>query len=286
MTLSPQRLGVVLMIVAMLVFATQDALSRHLAAQSNTFTIVWIRYWVFVAFALALAARAQGGFGKAIATKHLGLQITRGVALVVQLCMLVQAFTLLGLSESHALFACYPLIVVALSGLFLRETVPLARWAAVALGLLGVLVILRPGAGVFSPAAFLVLGAAAIFAAYSVLTRHVGRDDSPTTSLFWTAIAGGAVMTLIGPFFWKPLAGWDWALMALLCVFGVTAHALLIKVYQLAEASSVQPFAYLQLLFATGLGIAFFGERPDAFTLVGAVVLIAAGLISIRIKSA
>jgi drug/metabolite transporter (DMT)-like permease len=286
MPANTQRLGIGLMIVAMFVFGTQDALSRHLAAESNTITIVWIRYWAFVVFVFALAAMAPGGFRAAVATKHLGLQITRGVALVVQLCMLVQAFTLVGLSESHALFACYPLIVVALSGLVLGEKVPLARWGAVALGLVGVLVILRPGAGVFAPEALLVLGAATIFAAYSVMTRRVGRDDAPTTSLFWTAVAGGVAMSVVAPFFWKPPTGWDWAWMALLCVLGITAHAMLIKVYRLAEANTVQPFAYLQLLFATGYGVLIFGERPDPWTALGAAILIGAGLMSLRIKSA
>lgn len=272
------RLGVLLMCIAMLVFATQDALSRHLAAQSNAVTVNWIRFAFFALVVMGLALRREGGMRALLATPTPGLQIARGVALVAQLCIFVYAFTMVGLAEAHAVFAVYPLIVVALSAILLKERVPLWRWLAVAIGLLGVLVLLRPGFGVMRIEAAAVLCGAGIFALYSIWTRKTARHDSPATNFAYVGLAGFAALSLAVPFFWKPLGGIDWLWMALLCILGVTAHGLLIKVYDLVEANVVQPLAYLQLVFATGFGVVIFGERPDLWTWIGTAILVGAGL--------
>jgi drug/metabolite transporter (DMT)-like permease len=278
MTSRNARLGVLLMMLAMFIFATQDALSRHLAGQSNAVTVNWIRFVFFMAFVLVLAARQPGGLRAVLATRAPVLQVARGIALVAQLSLFVTAFTILGLAESHAVFAVYPLIVIALSALMLGERVPPARWAAVGLGFVGVLVLLRPGTGALRWEASLVLAGAFIFALYSVWTRKVAQSDNAVTSLCYVGLVGCAALSLAVPFYFVPLAGTDWAWMTLLCVLGVTAHGLLIKVYDLVEANVVQPIAYLQLLFATAYGIVLFGERPDAWTWTGMAMLVAAGL--------
>ena len=125
--------------------------------------------------------------------------------------------------------------------------------------------------------ALLVLFGAAIFAIYSVLTRLVAKHDRPETSVAYVALIGFVALSLVVPFFWKPLPPQDWGWMALLCVFGSMAHGLLIKVYQLAEANVVQPLAYLQLAFATGYGVVLFGETPDLWTWIGMTILVLSG---------
>ncbi|MCI2399748.1 DMT family transporter [Aliiroseovarius subalbicans] len=275
------RLGIFLMIATTFVFAMQDGISRHLAGEYNVLMVVMIRYWFFAAFVIAITGRQTGGLRRAIATPQPVLQIFRGALLAAEICVTILAFTLLGLVESHAVFACYPLIVAALSGPVLGERVGWRRWVAIGVGLIGVLIILSPGFGVFSPAAIIPLIGALMFALYGLLTRYAARKDRTATSFFWTGVTGAVVMTAVGAFAWEPMIARDWAWMALLCVTGVLGHWLLIKCYEVAEASEVQPFAYLQLVFAAALGIAVFGEQIEANVVLGAVIVVVAGVFTL-----
>tara|TARA_B110000977_G_C11074399_1_gene490648 strand:+ start:541 stop:1416 length:876 start_codon:yes stop_codon:yes gene_type:complete len=275
------RLGIWLMCATSFVFAVQDGISRHLAAEYNVLMIVMIRYWFFAAFVIAIAIRTQGSIRVAAATSQPFLQITRGLLLAAEICVMVFAFVKLGLIESHAIFASYPLLVAALSGPILGETVGWRRWTAIAIGFVGVLVILQPGVGVFSPYAVIPLTSAILFAIYGLLTRYAARRDKAATSFFWTGVVGAIGMTCVGVWFWEPMIGPDWIWMGALCITGVTGHFLLIKTYEVAEASAVQPFAYLQLVFATSIGISIFGERLESNVTIGACIVVAAGLFTL-----
>jgi drug/metabolite transporter (DMT)-like permease len=278
------RSGIGLMVLAMIVFGAQDALSRHLAARYGIVLVLTIRFWFFALFVLALSARAEGGLRAVAATRRPALQVLRGLTLVVQLVLLIEGFVRIGLVESHAIFACYPLLVAVLAALVLGEAVPPARWLAIAAGAVGVLIILQPGAGVFTPAALIVLGAASIFATYSILTRLVARHDSPQTSFFYTGIVPGLLLSLAAPFVWRPLVMTDWGWMALLCVSGALGHFLLIRAYQRTQASQLQPFAYLQLVTASALGVIVFSEALSWTTLLGAAIVVLAGLSNVWIE--
>ena len=274
-------MGILLMIAATVVFALQDGISRHLAGTYNTYMVVMVRYWFFAAFVLFLAKRAPGGIRATAKTDQLGLQIFRGALLVAEICVAVYGFTLLGLIESQAVFICYPLLVAALGGPVLCESVGWRRWMAIGMGLIGVMIILQPGAGVFNPVAVIPFVSALMFAVYGLLTRYAARKDTTATSFFWTGIAGSVCMTTVGMWYWEPMIGSDWLWMALLCVSGVTGHWLLIKCYEMAEASAVQPFAYFHLIWAAMLGIAVFGEVVRTNVAIGAVIIIAAGLFTL-----
>lgn len=270
------------MILTTMIFAVQDGISRHLGAQYSVMTIVMIRFWFFAAFVVLLSATREGGIRRVAKSGALGLQIVRGTLLVAEICVTVLSFVLLGLIPSHAIFATCPLIIAALAGPVLGERVGWRRKVAIFVGLLGVLVILRPGFQVFSPVALIPLLGAFMFALYGLLTRLVSRVDSAETSFFWTGVAGAVAITLVAPFWWTPMQGWaDWSWMALLCLTGVVGHFLLIKVYAVAEAGTVQPFAYFQLVFVGILGFTLFGERPDAWTIAGAGLILAAGLYTV-----
>ncbi|CUH88223.1 carboxylate/amino acid/amine transporter [Phaeobacter sp. CECT 5382] len=273
--------GILLMIGATVVFALQDGISRHLAGTYNTYMVVMVRYWFFAAFVVFLAMRAPGGIRATAQTSQLGLQIFRGVLLVGEICVAVYGFTLLGLVESQAVFICYPLLVAALSGPVLGERVGWRRWAAIGVGLIGVLIILQPGAGVFNPVAVIPFISALMFAVYGLVTRYAARKDSTATSFFWTGIAGMVSMTSVGIWFWEPMSQSDWVWMALLCVSGVTGHWLLIKCYEVAEASAVQPFAYFHLVWAAILGVSIFGEVIRLNVATGAAIIMAAGLFTL-----
>ena len=282
-----QRLGIMLMIATTFVFAVQDGISRHLAGNYNVIMIVMIRYWFFAAFVITIATRQSGSIRAAAATKQPILQIARGTLLALEICVMVSAFVLLGLVESHAVFACYPLLIAALSGPVLGEKVGWRRWAAIGIGFVGVLVILQPGYAVFAPAAVVPLAAALMFAIYGLLTRYAARKDPTATSFFWTGTSGAVVMTIAGVWYWEPMTMTDWQWMAVLCVTGAGGHWLLIKTYEVAEASSVQPFAYLQLVFASAIGIFLLGETLRPNVALGAAIVVAAGLFTLwRAKKA
>ena len=281
MTETNNRLGIWLMVATTFVFAMQDGLSQHLASEYNVLMVVMIRYWFFAAFVIFVASRRAGGLRAAAATTQPLLQGFRGLLLAAEICVMVLGFTYLGLVESHAIFACYPLLIAALSGPILGEQVGWRRWAAIGVGFIGILIILQPGFGVFSPLAIIPAVSALMFALYGLLTRYAARKDSAATSFFWTGTVGAVFMTLIGIWFWEPMTPTDWAMMALLCVTGATGHYLLIKCYDVAEASAVQPFAYLQLPFAASLGIMVFGEAIRPNVVFGASLIVGAGLFTL-----
>lgn len=275
------RLGILLMIATTVVFAAQDGISRHLAGEYNVLMVVMIRYWFFAAFVITIAQRKAGGVRAVAQTRQPFLQGFRGALLALEICVMVAAFTILGLVESHAVFACYPLIIAALSGRILGESVGWRRWAAIGVGFVGVIIILQPGATVFDPAALIPLCSALMFALYGLLTRFAARQDSAATSFFWTGTVGAVVMTVIGLWFWEPMTMLDWAWMAVLCITGALGHWLLIKCYEAAEASAVQPFAYFQLVFASLLGLLIFNEAIRVNVAIGAALIVAAGLFTL-----
>lgn len=271
-------LGISLMIATTFVFAVQDGLSRHLAGEYNVLMIVMIRYWFFAAFVITIARRKAGGIRAAARTKQPFLQGFRGLLLAAEICIMVAAFTILGLVESHAVFTCYPLLVAAFSGPVLGEHVGWRRWMAIGIGFIGVLIILQPGRSVFDPAAAIPLLAAAMFAIYGLLTRYAARGDSTATSFFWTGAMGAVAMTCVGVWYWEPMIQRDWFYMACLCVTGALGHWLLIRCYEVAEASAVQPFAYLQLVFVSLIGISLFDEALRINVVIGVGLIVVAGL--------
>ena len=275
------RLGIALMIAAVFVFTLQDALSKHLAAAYNPLMVVMIRYWVFAAFVLALALRRPGGLRSGIATRHARLHMARAALLIAEICIIVTSYTLIGLIDTHAVFAVCPLIIVALSGPVLGEKVGLARWLAIAAGLAGVLVILQPGTGVFSAAALLPLASATMFALYSLLTRRATQAEDAFLSLFWSGIFGAGLITGIGLFWWEPMTGADWLWMGLYGGLAVFANWLLIRCYEVAEASAVQPFAYFQIVFVSIAGLVVFGETLAPHVVLGAAIVVGAGLVTL-----
>ena len=254
---------------------------NNFADTYNPLMVVMIRYWVFAAFVLALALRRPGGLRSGIATRHPGLHMARAALLIAEICIIVTSYTLIGLIDTHAVFAVCPLIIVALSGPVLGEKVGLARWLAIAAGLAGVLVILQPGTGVFSAAALLLLASATMFALYSLLTRRATQAEDAFHSLFWSGIFGAGLITGIGLFWWEPMTGADWLWMGLYGGLAVFANWLLIRCYEVAEASAVQPFAYFQIVFVSIAGLVVFGETLAPHVVLGAAIVVGAGLVTL-----
>ena len=276
-----ERLGIFLMVITTIVFASQDGLSKYLATEYNVYMVVMIRYWFFAAFVITISSHKPGGVKQVAKTKTPLLQIFRSLLLVAEMCVTILAFTLLGLAETHAIFASYPLIIAMLSGPILGEHVGWRRWLAICIGFFGMLIILNPGNGIFSPYALVPLAGAILFALYGLLTRYAGQYDNSSTSFFWTGIIGCIAMTAIGLNFWDPVSQADWGIMLILSASGMLGHFLLIKCYEVAEASAVQPFAYLQLIWASIIGIIIFGEQITTNVFIGACIIVGAGLFTL-----
>lgn len=269
--------GVAFMVSTTIIFAAQDGLSKALASQHSPIFVTMWRYWFFGAVCLFLLWRS-GGFRRGLASGQPRLQIVRGVLLAIEICIAIAAFALVGLAKTHSIFAFGPLLVVALSGPLLGEQVGWRRWAAVGVGLIGMLLIIRPGSEALTPEIGIAILAMVMFALYGIATRKVSRTDDAMTSFYYTGIYGALVMTLIGPWFWSSMSAWDATMMAILCVSGMTGHYLLIKALEAAEASAIQPFAYLQTVFASAIGVAIFGEIVSPWTILGGAVVIGAGV--------
>lgn len=272
------RLGIGLMLITVFLFSLQDAYSRHLAGIYSVFVVVTLRFWFSAGFAVAQAARSPGGIRAVARTRHPVLQILRGVLLVAEICIIVVAFVKVGLVGTHAIFVTAPLIVTALSGPVLGEKVGWRRWTAVGVGFIGVVIIINPGAEVFTPWLILPLASAFAFALYGLLTRYVSRSDPAQTSFFWMNVAAAGAITPLGLWHWEWLAGIDWLWMAMLCLNAALAHFLFIKANEVAEASAIQPFAYFQLPIVAAIGVLFFAETLHWNVVAGAVIVVAAGL--------
>ena len=278
------NLGIWLMVAAVATFAAQDGFSKHLAGTYSTQMIIMIRYWVFAGFVTLLALRRPEGFRAAVRSTRLPAHLVRSVLLVSEICLIVWGYTQIGLINSLAVFSVCPLLIVALSGPILGEKISWQRWAAVAAGLVGVLIILRPGMGVFSWAAILPLTAALMFAVYSVLTRLTTRDEPTFPAFFWPGVIGAALMTAVGLPALKPMLPQDIGFLAAYVGLSILSHWLLLKCYEQVEASRVQPYSYLQLVFVTGIGMAVYGEVLELPVAIGSAIVVLAGLYALSLE--
>jgi drug/metabolite transporter (DMT)-like permease len=272
----PARAGILLVIAASFGFASMDAMSKVLAQDHAILQILWFRYMVFTVFALAIARRR--GVRRTLISQRPWLQAFRALLLVAENAVFVLAFRYLPLADVHALGASAPLMVVALSVVLLGETVGIRRWSAVLVGFVGVLIIIRPGLQEIEWPLLIPLVGALMWALYQILVRLCSRTDGSDTTLLWSALVGLAATSVTGPFVWVPPDREAWVLLVVLAVAGSIAHYALIKGLQLAEASAVQPYTYTLLVFAAFWGLAVFGDIPDAWTILGATIIVGSGL--------
>ena len=273
------------MVVAMVCFAVQDGLSRHLAENYNVITTVAIRYAFFIVFVLFYGHFVIGSLKRMASTKNAPLQIIRGLILALMSSLAIMSTVRNGLVNFHSIFASYPLIILALSAPLLSEHVSWRQWIAVIVGFIGVILILRPDANLVNSGSILAISAAVLMAIYGILTRFASKTDDAYTSLFWAATVGGSTMLFLLVFYFNPPKGSDWFWMGALCVVGAFGHFLLIKALSTVEAATIQPFAYLQLLFASSIGIFFFEDEFNLIIFIGCALIVGAGLVSFRITS-
>jgi len=268
--------GIGLMVAAGFLFTVMDATAKYLGQRYPVIEVAWGRY-LFAALSLPLMVDRGGGFA-AIRSRRLGLQLLRSLFLLGSTCFFWLAVKFVPLADATAVSFVGPLMVTALSVPVLKEQVGRRRWAAVLIGFIAALVIIRPGPGMANPASLLPLASAACFALYAICTRILSRWDGWATTLVWSAAAGLVLLSALAPLDWRMPDARGWAELAFLGFLGSLAHMLMILAYARAPASILAPLSYLQLIWSTVIGLVLFGNFPDAWTLAGGGVIAASGL--------
>lgn len=270
--------GIGLMLAAVLCFAALDSTSKTLSQTFNVPLLVWARYsshLLLMVIFLGPSMRLR-----LVKTRRPVLQTVRALLLVGVTGFAMAAFRLMPLAETTAILFVTPLAVAVLAGRFLGERVGAARWIAVGAGFAGMLLIARPGGDLSVAGIALTLAAAACYAIYQIQTRMLSPSENTWTMLFYTALVGTVSMSLALPLFWSgPLPSLREALlMASLGIYGGTGHFLLISAFRHARASTLSPFLYVQLVWASLFGWLFFDHLPDALSLAGMSVIVASSL--------
>ena len=269
------KLSVLLMIGAMFVFTLMDAVAKVLTQEIGVWPTLWIRYLgqAVLVFLIVLPR-----FGKIVKTSFPLLQLARSVFLMCATMCFFWGISNIGLAEATAIMDISPVLITLGAVLFLGERIGIRRVIGIIGALIGAMIVIRPGSDVFSVYALFPLGAAICYSGYNIITRFVGAREDPWTSLFYTALFGAMVFSTIVPFHWQPLSTFTITLMAVLCVMATLAQWLLIKALSLGEASLLAPIGYIALIFATLWGFLLFGDLPDQWTVIGALVIVASGI--------
>lgn len=267
--------GVAWMVFGTAMIVSMDTIAKLLAENYPVVQIVWARYVTHLAIMLILC---RGEVRALFATRRLPLQIGRSALMILATLGFFTVISLIPLATASAIMFSTPIFVTALAAPLLGESVGWRRWAGVAVGCAGALLITRPGTAAWDPAMGLALAVAVFYALYQIATRALSHTDPPTTTLAYTALVGAGAMTLIVPFFWRTPGSADALLMMLVGALGAIAHYAVIKAFTAAPASVVTPIGYTSLLWATLYGIVVFGELPDLSTYVGAGVICASAL--------
>jgi len=276
----PQTLhGILLILAASLVLAGHDGIAKHLALSLPLIMVIWARYLSqSVAMLLLFGPRR----GRSIVRTHRPLlQLARGLCLVGVSLLFISSLRYLPIGEATAVLFLAPLFITALSATLLRERVSAAQWGAVVMGLLGVVVIVRPGGALFTPAALLPLAGALCLAVFMLLTRKLSETDDPVTCNFLSSLVGSGLMSLLVPFNWGVPEGRDGLLLCVVGGVAMCGHLLLSHAYRHASAATLAPFTYAQIVCAVLVGFVVFGHLPDGFALLGIAIVIASGLLSL-----
>lgn len=269
--------GIMYMCAAVALFPFLNATVKYLNMDYPTAQIVWARYLGHFLFMVALFMPRRGV--ALFRTRAPKSQVIRSILLLGSTVLYFTSLNFLPLTTAASISFTAPFIITALSVPLLGEQVGPRRWTAVAIGFLGMLLIVRPGADVSHWAAWLVVGSSSCYAIYTILTRKMAtHGDDAATTITYTAVVGAVVTSLVGPFVWVTPANWfDWLLFASMGFFGGLGHLFVVKSMQWAQASLVAPFSYGQLVGATILGYFIFQQFPDWISWVGIAIIVACG---------
>jgi drug/metabolite transporter (DMT)-like permease len=270
--------AILLTIFTVAVFGIQDVLSKTLVQTYSPFQVTMMRYWGFALFALVLVWR-QAPLKQALNSKVPLLQVVRGSILIIEIWFFAIALQSVPLGELQAISLVYPLLVTLFAIPILGEKVGVFRFVAVGIGFAGAMVIVRPGGLPLDWGVLFAMISATMYSIYIVITRKVSQFDSAATSMAYTGLMGLLLSSAVGVFFWQPMAWSDFGLVVTIMVTSCLGHGLMVYALSMAPASTVQPFNYFSLPWAIFLSALVFGHWIDGISLIGAGIVVAAGLV-------
>jgi drug/metabolite transporter (DMT)-like permease len=268
--------GIALIILGVFLFSCMDALAKHLVASTPALQVVWARYMVQAALIIAILA-PRGAYAPLRTARPIS-HLIRAVFQVAATSFFFLSLGYIGLAEATALADINPVLITLGAALFLGERLTTARIVAVLASMIGALIILRPGAEVFSPAALLPLGCALAYAGNALMTRYIGQSEPVWTSLFYGAVFGTILLSCLLPVIWQPIPTKQIWLFVLLGLIGTGAQAAIILAFSRSEAGLLAPFGYLGIIFAALWSTVLYNQPPDIYTIIGALVIVGAGL--------
>ncbi len=274
------KLGLMYMFAGMALFGATDAMAKFLTDSLPSIQIVWSRQsGLLVGILIYIAVKGVG----VLRTNQLRLQIGRGVLATISATLFIIAIAYVPLTDAVAITFVAPFIVTVLGALILKEPVGIRRWAAVVIGFLGTLIVIRPGMGIVHPAAFLLIIAASAFACRQILSRVLAGEDRTSTTVAYTAIVSWGLLTLPLLFVWKtPSTATEIILLVSMAALAALAETCVIIALATAQAVVVAPVQYTLLLWGTMYGFLIFGQLPDSWTLIGAVIIAATGFYTLN----
>lgn len=267
--------GIALIVSSTLFLACSDALAKYLAKTLPPVEISWIRFSVFLMIMVPVVLSTPASPLRSVRP---GLQVVRSLALVLSSLFFITGMSYLPIAEASATAFVAPLFVTALSVVFLREHIGLRRWAATATGLIGVLIVIRPGTSAFNPAVILPILSALGWACTLIMTRKISGADRVITTMAFAAGVGFVALSATVPFVWVAPSRTDLLLGLAVGVASTLGQWIVVLAFRYADASLLAPFSYTQLLWVTLFGYFVFGEVPDLWTYVGAAIIVASGV--------
>ena len=273
--ISAEAKSIGLIIVTMLLFSTQDAIAKNLIQSYPAIQIVWARYTSQTLASLVILLPI---IGSVLKTKNIGIQLLRSAFLFGATFCFFSSLKLLQLAQVNAIFQVAPLFVTVLSVFILKESVGVRRWGGVLIGMLGAIIIIRPGGTAFSFALILPIGAALSYASYLIATKYLSTEEAPATNFLYTSLIGFVLASFLVPVAWTSINPSDLFTFMSFGLLGALGHLLIILAFRLIDASFLAPFTYLQLIFASFWGLYLFAEIPDKFTIIGSALIVCSGL--------
>jgi drug/metabolite transporter (DMT)-like permease len=273
--LSQVTRGVALMILAIFFFTAMDATAKGLIDRYPAPQVIWVRFAGQLALVLVILGPR---LGPVLRTRFPVLHVWRSASQFGATTFFFLSLPHIGLAEATAIADINPVLITLGAALFLGERLGPRRIAGVIVALVGALIVIRPGAGVFTWWAILPLLCAMSYATSALLTRRIGAQESVWASMVYAALFGTLAMGAALPFVWTPVAAGDFWQFGLIACLGTAAQLCIIRSFSITEASVVAPFAYLGIVFATIWGAVLYDQWPDRWTVIGALVIVAAGL--------
>jgi drug/metabolite transporter (DMT)-like permease len=277
---SKESMGILFAITAFFSFSLLDAVQKTAVINHSIFQLLLVKYF-FVLFLSLFESKRKINY-KFYKSNNIKLQILRSLLSLIESGCFVLSFRYLTLADAHSVGSLTPILIVILSAIILKEKVSPKTWIAIFIGFVGVLIILRPGTSIFNPYSLIPLAAAFFLGLYQVFTKKASEYDPSETSLFYTSIIGIVIMSILAFIYWQPTNISSYFLFLGTGIFFSLGVYFQIIALTRARASVIQPFHYTLIFWAIILGFIFYGDIPDAFTLIGALVITISGIFVIN----